>query len=55
MKTAALILGIVSFCAFTSCRCDIDEKESQENTAEAENTKKRNSGNDSESDTLDIR
>jgi hypothetical protein len=53
MKTAALILGLVSVCAFTSCRCDIDEKE-EEKTAKIENKKRQISGNSSESDTLNI-
>ena len=55
MKTAALIIGIVSVYIFTSCRCDIDEKDSKENTTESENTKKKTSGNNSENDTLNIR
>jgi hypothetical protein len=53
MKTAALILGLVSVCAFTSCRCDIDERE-EEKTAKIENKKRQISGNSSESDTLNI-
>lgn len=54
MKTAALIIGIVSVCTFTSCRCDIDEKDSRKNTTETENTKSK-TGNTPENDTLNIR
>lgn len=32
MKTTALILGVLSVFAFSSCRCNLDEDESKKET-----------------------
>ncbi|RKE81398.1 hypothetical protein [Chryseobacterium sp. AG363] len=54
MKTTALILGVISLFAFTSCRCNIDEDESKKR-----DQKSSSSNTDKsclpESDTLSIR
>jgi hypothetical protein len=54
MKTTALILGVISLFAFTSCRCNIDE---DENKKRDQKNNPVNTGKTGlpESDTLSIR
>ncbi|MGV2450754.1 UNVERIFIED_CONTAM: hypothetical protein POZ17_11130 [Ralstonia mannitolilytica] len=54
MKTTALILGVISLFAFTSCRCNIDEDENQKRDQKSSSSNTDKSGLP-ESDTLSIR
>lgn len=54
MKTTALILGVISLFAFTSCRCNLDEDENQKRDQKSSSTTADKSGV-TESDTLSIR
>ncbi len=54
MKTTALILGILTLCAFSSCKCDFDEDEPRNRDKENEKVSK-NAPSVSESDTLNLK
>lgn len=54
MKTTALILGVISLFAFTSCRCNIDEDENKKRDQKSSSSNTDKSGLP-ESDTLSIR
>lgn len=55
MKTAAFILGIIGLFTFASCRCNLEEDESEKNKTSETSDTTHDKMQSQESDTLNIR
>lgn len=55
MKTTALLLGIISLFALSSCKCDFDEEEPKNKYDGKNSGTNKNNGSTSENDTLQIK
>jgi len=55
MKTTALLLGIISLFALSSCKCDFDEDEPKNKYDGNKSGTNKKNGSTSEKDTLQIK